>query len=158
MTREAGLPAGLSKRVILRLGGTAALSVLLAILSFAIASSLSRRSGFLGNTGSVAYGVWFLLAVNAYFSVWRFTQVLWNLRYRRAVQCSVQLVSQKSSGVDRRTTVFLPELNRKATFGRTSLAWTPMRFLVGQTTYVFPGRYAVIVADGSPPLASTLRM
>jgi hypothetical protein len=158
LIREAGLPAGLSKRVMSRLGGVAALSVLLAILSFVIARSLSRRSGLVGNVGSVAYGVWFLLGVNAYFHAWRFMQVVWNLRFRKPVQCSVQLVSQKDSGLDRRTTVFLPELNQKASFGRTSFAWTPTPFLVRQTVYVFPGRYAALIADGSPPVASTLRM
>jgi hypothetical protein len=121
---------------------------------FVIANVLSVNE----NLGEVAHGLTFILSVHAYFRLWLLGQVLWNLRYRKPIPCTLLLVSQKDSGFDRSTSVFLAELGLKAVFGRTSMAWTPTPFLTRSSVYVFPGRYAVIVADGSPPVASTLRV
>jgi hypothetical protein len=158
LIREAEWPVDLRNRVFRRLGAVAILSSLFALVEFFVASALSNRTGSVSTIGSVFYGVWLLLAVNAYFRVWRFMQVGWNFRYRKPVLSEIQLVSQKDGGIDRRTTIYLVQLNRKAVFGRTNFAWSPRPFLVAQTAYVFPGRYAVMVADGSPPLAATIRM
>jgi hypothetical protein len=88
---------------------------------------------------------------------WRLLQVGLNLRLRKPVLCHLRLVSQKDVGFDRGTVVWIVELAREARFGRTCFGWTPGSFLLDDASYVYPGRYSVVISSGSA-LAATLRM
>ncbi len=152
------MPRGLVKRALVRLAMQLLLALLAAVVLFVLASSASRWSGLMKQLSPFLYGLFVFPAMASYFYLWRLIQVGWNVRFRRPVPCEVRLVSQKSTGLDRGTVVFLTALGKEARFGRTTFTWTPSSFLARGNSYVYPGRYAVILAPGVPPLASTLRM
>ena len=150
-----GLARGALVTLVVRLVAAAVVMVVLLGLAGATAD---HSNAVLRNISPVLYGFAVGAVLATYFFLWRLLQVAWNVRFRRPVLCDVRLVSQTTKGLSRGTVVFLTALNRQARFGRTSFTWTPSAFLARGAAYVYAGRYPVIIAAGSPPLASTLRI
>jgi hypothetical protein len=155
---SACLPEGVAARALIGLVVQSLVALLSGAALFFLASWTGAMSGVLRQLSFALYGVFVFPAMATYFYLWRLLQVGWNVRFRDPVFCQVQLQSNKTTGLDRGTVVFLVEIGKSARFGRTAFAWSPMSFLGRGQAYVYQGRYPVMISVGRPPLASTLRI
>jgi hypothetical protein len=156
--KSACLPDGVATRALIRLVLQSLVALLLGAVLFFLASWTGGMSGILKQLSFALFGVFVFPAMATYFYLWRILQVGWNIRFRDPVFCQVQLRSNKTTGLDRGTVVFLVEIGKSARFGRTAFAWSPMSFLGRGQAYVYDGRYPVMISVGRSTLASTLRI